>query len=121
MGVRNSDELRKAHDTFQPAMVELYSTLRQSQPVFNALESLKTGNQWDQIGSIRQRLVQKELTSMRLAGLSLKGENKTRFNAIQKELADLSTQFFNAVLDSRKAYGLVLRDASDIAGFQRTP
>ena len=120
MGVRNSDDLREAHEAFQPAMVELYSALRQSQPIFNALESLSNGPTWNQIGPIRQRLVQKELTGMRLAGLSLEGESKDRFNHIQKELAELSTQFFNAVLDSRKAYGLLLRDAADIEGFPQT-
>jgi len=62
-------------------------------------------------------LVHKELTSMRLSGLALEGEKKARFNAVQKELADLSTQFSNAVLDSRKAYGLLLTDEADIAGF----
>ncbi len=120
MSVRNSDELRAAYEAFQPAIIEIYTAIGQSQPLYDALEAVAQGPDWEALGPVRQRLVQKELTNMRLSGLALQGEAKDRFNAIQKELADLSTQFSNAVLDSRKAYGLTLTDEADIAGFPQS-
>jgi Zn-dependent oligopeptidase len=37
-----------------------------------------------------------------LGGVSLEGEAKERYNAIQQELAQLSTKFSNNVLDATK-------------------
>ena len=53
MSVRNSDELRSAHEAFQPAMVELYNTVRQSQPIYDALETLRSGPDWADLGGVR--------------------------------------------------------------------
>jgi Zn-dependent oligopeptidase len=39
---------------------------------------------------------------MELSGVGLEGEAKDRFNAIQLELAELSTKFSNNVLDATK-------------------
>ena len=65
-------------------------------------------------------MVEKEELGMKLSGIGLEGEQKERFNQIQMELAELSTSFSNAVLDSRKAYELILRDAADVEGFRDT-
>jgi hypothetical protein len=42
MGVKNSDDLRKAHDEAQPSVIEVFQTFGQSQPLFKALSSLKS-------------------------------------------------------------------------------
>ena len=39
-----------------------------------------------------------------LAGVALEGVKKDRFNAIQAQLAKLSMDFSNAVLDATKAF-----------------
>jgi oligopeptidase A len=44
---------------------------------------------------------------MELSGVGLEGENKERFNAIQLELAELSTKFSNNVLDATKVTGMI--------------
>lgn len=41
MGVRNSDGLRKVHETIQEEVVKVYQTIGQSQPLFTALSALK--------------------------------------------------------------------------------
>ena len=43
-----------------------------------------------------------ELRDFVLGGVSLEGEAKDRYNAIQQELAQLSTKFSNNVLDATK-------------------
>ena len=49
------------------------------------------------------------------------GEEKERFNAIQQELAELSTQFSNHVLDATKAFSLTLDDPQDVEGLADQP
>jgi oligopeptidase A len=46
--------------------------------------------------------------------VGLQGEPRDRFNAIQQELAELSTQFSNHVLDATKAFHLTLTDAGEV-------
>jgi oligopeptidase A len=43
-----------------------------------------------------------------LSGVGLDGAEKVRFNEIQQELAECSTQFSNHVLDATAAFNLVL-------------
>jgi oligopeptidase A len=50
----------------------------------------------------QKRVVDIELRDFVLGGVGLEGEAKERYNAIQQELAQLSTKFSNNVLDSTK-------------------
>ncbi|MCH2105866.1 MAG: M3 family metallopeptidase [Planctomycetes bacterium] len=120
MGVRNSEELREVHEALQPQVVEFFTRMGQSAATYAALEGLVAGEAWAELDATRKRLVEKELLGMKLSGISLEGEAKERFNEIQKELAELSTGFSNAVLDSRKAYELVITDAADAEGLPET-
>ena len=120
MGVQNSDELRDVHEALQPDVVEFFTRMGQSAATYAALEALVAGEGWAELDATHQRLVEKELLGMKLSGISLEGEAKERFNEIQKELAELSTGFSNAVLDSRKAYELVITDAADAEGLPET-
>jgi len=46
----------------------------------------------------------------------LEGEKRDRFNAIEPELAELSTKFSNHVLDATKAFSLTLTNKDEIDG-----
>jgi oligopeptidase A len=116
MGVRNSDELRAVYEELQPNIVEFFTSLGQNEAVYKALKSMKDGETWDALDEAQRRILDKELLDMELSGISLEGEERERFNAIQKELAELSTGFSNAVLDSTKAFELILEDAAEVDG-----
>jgi len=71
------------------------------------------------LGAIRrgqQRIVEASLRDAQLAGVGLVGEKKDRFNAIQLELAEITTKFSNNLLDATKAFQLKLTTPEDIAG-----
>ena len=120
MGVQNSDDLRAAYEELQPSVVEFFTSLGQSKAVYEALEKMVAAPGWESYDPAKKRMVEKELLGMKLAGISLEGDAKKRFNEIQKELAELSTAFSNAVLDSRKAYELLLDKKEDVEGFPET-
>ena len=116
MGVRNSDELREAHGQMQPKVVEFFTRLGQSEALFGALDGLRNGDGWSALDETQQRVVEKSLLDMQLSGIGLKGEEREQFNTNVKEQAELSTAFSNAVLDSTKAFELVITDPTQVEG-----
>ena len=116
MGVKNSPELRQAYETVQPQVVEFISRLSQSKPIYEAFSSLRQGESWGQLDETQQRIVEASLRDAQLAGVGLVGEKKDRFNAIQLELAEITTKFSNNILDATKAFQLKLTTPEDIAG-----
>lgn len=116
MGVKNSPELREAHQTMQPAVVRFYTRLGQSKPLYDGFTALKASAEWETLDEGQKRIVEAAIRDAELAGVGLEGEAKDRFNAIQLELADLSTQFSNHVLDATKAFSLTLTQPEDVEG-----
>lgn len=121
MGVKNSDELRAAHSEMQPEVVKVTTKLSQSAAVYAALETVyaKSSGSVESPNALdpaQLRIVEASLKAMKLSGVGLTGEAKEKFNANRMELADLSTQFSNNVLDATKAFSLVLTDPADVEG-----
>ncbi|MGB6166675.1 MAG: M3 family metallopeptidase [Geitlerinemataceae cyanobacterium] len=116
MGVKNSPQLREAHQTMQPQIVQFYTKLGQSKPLYDGFKALQASAEWETLDVAQKRIVDAAIRDAQLAGVALEGEAKERFNAIQLELADLSTQFSNHVLDATKAFSLTLTQKEDVAG-----
>ena len=116
MGVNNSPELRAAYEQVQPQVVAFVNRLSQSVPLYQAFKGIREGDSWSQLEEGQQRIVDAAIRSAELAGVGLTGTARDRFNAIQLELANLSTQFSNHVLDATQAFSLTLKDADEIAG-----
>ena len=117
MGVRNSEELRKAHEEILPEVVKLGLRMSQSRPIFAALDELRRSAAWSRLEPAKQRVVEQRLRRARLAGVALEGAAAERFSAIVQELSKLSSDFENHVLDATKAYELVVSEPSDTDGW----
>jgi len=116
MGVKNSPELRTAYETVQPQVVQFLNKLNQSQLLYETFKALRANDTWDSLESAQQRIVEAAIKDAELAGVGLSGEKRDRFNAIQLELAELSTKFSNNVLDATKAFSLTLTTKEEIDG-----
>ncbi|MEB3250456.1 MAG: M3 family metallopeptidase [Merismopediaceae bacterium] len=116
MGVKNSPELRTAYETVQPQVVQLISRLGQSQPLYQGLKTLQASPEWETLSSAQKRIIEANVREAELSGVGLTGEAKERFNAIQLELAELSTKFSNHLLDATRAFALKLTQPDEIAG-----
>lgn len=116
MGVKNSPELRTAYESVQPQVVQFLNKLNQSQPLYEAFKALRANDTWDSLESAQQRIVEAAIKDAELAGVGLSGDKRDRFNAIQLELAELSTKFSNNVLDATKAFSLTLTTKEEIDG-----
>ena len=113
MGVKNSPELRTAYEAVQPALVQFATRLSQSRAFYNGFKQLAKE---PSLSPAQQRIVDAAVRDAELSGVGLDGEAKDQFNQIQQQLAELSTQFSNHVLDATKAFSLVLTTPDDIVG-----
>jgi oligopeptidase A len=116
MGVQNSPELRTAYETSQPEVIKFSQRLGQSQALYQGLKQIRDGAEWAKMNMAQQRIVTAGIRDAEMSGVGLTGEKADRFNAIQLELAELTTKFSNNVLDATKAFSLDLTDPQDVAG-----
>ena len=112
-GVCNSPELREAHASQQAAVVRFGNRAGQSRVIHRALRQLEGQGGLD---GAQQRILAAELRDMELRGVGLEGEAQEAFNATSQELAALSTQFGNQLLDATNAWSLTLRSAKEVEG-----
>ena len=124
MGVKNSPELREAYETVQPQVVQFSNKLNQSQPLYKAFKALREGDDWSSLEPAQKRIVEAAIRDAELSGVGLEGEKrdsealskKECFNAIQLELAEISTKFSNNVLDATKAFSMTLTTKDEVDG-----
>ena len=116
MGVMNSDEIRKAYETMQPDVVKFGLRTSQSGKIFKNLEKIQNSSSFKQLARPKQRIIERNILSMRLSGVGLQGAEKNRYNEIAQELAALKTKFSNNALDSTKSWSMTLTDKKDLDG-----
>jgi oligopeptidase A len=120
-GVMNSDELREVHQECQPLVVKATTRVGQSDIIYKALQHIKT-QQVDQAGEscsldeAQRRALNGSLTSMKLSGVGLEGDDKDTFNKNKIRLSELGTSFSNNVLDATKAFTYICTDKEDVSG-----
>ena len=116
LSVKNSAELREAHKVVQPKVIEFFNRFSQSQPVYKAFKVIRASSDWDKLEAAQQRIVEAAIRDAELSGVGLEGEAKEKFNAIQMELAELSTNFSNHILDATKAFSMTLTSPEEVEG-----
>ena len=113
--VCNSTELREAHAAQQPDVVRFSNRLGQSATLHQALQQLRD-HPAEPLDAAQLRIIDAELLSMQQRGVGLTGEAQTAFNQASEQLAELSTQYSNHVLDATQAWSLVLHEPEQVAG-----
>ena len=116
--VCNTPDLREAHAAQQPEVVRFSNRLGQSTILHRALEQLIKAPALP-LDAAQERIINAELLSMQQRGVGLEGEEKSQFNKASEQLAELSTQFSNHVLDATQAWSLVLHGADEVAGLPK--
>ena len=116
-GVCDTPELREAHASQQARVVSFGNRSGQSAVLHAALLNLR---QQGGLDATQQRIVESELRHMELRGVALKGEEREAFNATSQELAKLSTDFGNRVLDATNGWTLLLQDPAEVEGLPQS-
>lgn len=116
LSVKNSDELRQAHEEMLAPMVTFSLRMSQSEPIYKAMKELRESDAFDDLDPAQQRILEKAILGVELSGIGLTGAERERFNEIAQELSQLATDFSNNVLDSIKAFELIVDDPADMEG-----
>jgi oligopeptidase A len=117
LGVKNSEELRDAHESVLNEVVSFSLRLNQSPVIYKTLEVIRNGDEWTKLDPAQQRVIELKLRAARHAGVALEGQEKERFNEIANELSQLQTKFSNNVLDATKQFSLTITKPEDIKGW----
>ncbi|VEG91751.1 M3 family metallopeptidase [Legionella spiritensis] len=110
--VVNSRELRACYQACLPKLAAYDAAIGHNQRLYDAIHSLDT----TKLDNAQQKIVQDALRDFELSGVALPPEKKHRYEMIQTQLADLSNQFDNNVLDAGQAFTLHITNEDQIRG-----
>jgi oligopeptidase A len=114
--VVNTPALRDAYNATLPEVIAFHTDLSQDLRLYDKYRALRAQPAFASFDVARRQLIDNELRDFKLGGAELDAAGKTRFKALQEELADLSTQFDEHVLDATNAWALTITDADELAG-----
>lgn len=117
LGVKNSDELRVAHQAVLSEVVSFFLRFNQSQPIYLGLKSIREGSEWQILSPAQKRAIDIKLREAKHSGVELKGKEKKRFNEIKNKLSQLATDFSNHLLDSTKVFSLIVINKTETDGW----
>ena len=108
--VSNCEAWRQVQEKWQPEIVTFSLRVGQSRRFYELAKKTPADT------PVRARILAKTVQGAELAGVALEGERQKRFNEIQTELAKLSSDFRNHVIDATKAFHLMLTAPVEVEG-----
>ena len=115
-GVLDSPELREAYNANLPQITLYYAELGQHTGLFAKFKALKTSAEYSRLSMAQRKIVDNELRDFHLGGADLAEAEKKRFMEIQEELATLSAQFEEHLLDATNAFSYYSTNEQELAG-----
>ncbi len=114
--VVNTPALRDAYNAALPDVIAFHTELSQDLRLYDKYRALRAQPAFASLDAAQRKLVDNELRDFKLGGAELDVAGKARFKVLQEELADLSTQFDEHVLDATNAWSLHIADVGELAG-----
>ena len=84
LSVVNTEEMRQAHESVLPAVVQFGLQIGQSRPVYDKMCGLRDGSTWNEIPACRQRIITRAIHNAELSGIGLKDTEQEIFNKNQQ-------------------------------------
>ncbi len=104
--------LQKLEEEYAPVFSALSDKITLNEKLYNRLKAIKP----ESLGAEEKRLLEVYTTNFEIAGANLSAENKAKVKKINEELATLSTQFSNKLLEARKNGALLIDDVKALDG-----
>ncbi len=114
-GVADTADLRAAYNENLPKVTEFYTRQGADERLYAKYKAIAAGPTAATLNAARQKALEHWLRDFVLSGAELQGEAKSRYAQIQDELARLSQQFSEHVLDATDGFSLVV-GADRLAG-----
>ncbi len=114
--VVSTPALRDAYHANLPKITALHTDIAQDSRLFDRYRALAESRSFASLDPARRRAVTNELRDFRLGGAELPTAQKSRFKAVEEELAELSARFDDNLLDATNAWALYVDDRAELAG-----
>lgn len=114
--VKNSQELRAAHEYCLPLLSEYHTETGQNHALYKAIKSIADSEQYELLSQAQKKVIQNQLRDFHLSGIDLPENKKKRFKAIKQQLSKLKSGYDNNVLDATNGWRKNIYDASQLAG-----
>lgn len=114
--VADSPALREAHNAMLPKVSAFYASIPLNAELWARLKAFAATPAGRALMGIHRRFVDETVADFRQAGADLPPEKRTRLEALQTELAELTQKYSENVLDATNAWQLVIEDEARLAG-----
>jgi oligopeptidase A len=114
--VKNSDELRAAHEHCLPLLSEYHTEIGQNNHLYAAIKSIVDSDQYDSLSPAQKKIIQNKQRDFHLSGIDLDENKKNQFKEIKQQLAKLKSNYENNVLDATNGWQKIITDKSQLTG-----
>jgi oligopeptidase A len=114
--VKSSDELRDAYNSCLLLLSEFSTELSQNHDLYASYRRIKQAEEFSGFSAAQQKTITNALLHFRLGGVELEGEDRSRYQRLQSELAALQSRFENNLLDSTQAWQYLTTDLAALVG-----
>ncbi len=112
--VNNTDALRDAYNQCIPQLSSFSTKMGQNEQLFHAIASIEknAGN----LDHSQKTILKHNIRDFKLSGVHLNNEQKTEYKALSQELASLTTQFQENIMDATDAFSIHITDSDRLSG-----
>jgi len=114
--VKSSDALRDAYNACLPILSEYSTEISQNRDLFDAYKRITDSSQFDSFDGAQRKALEDSLLHFRLGGVELEGQDRERYQQLQKDLSQLQSKFENNLLDAGQAWQYCTEDESQLRG-----
>jgi len=114
--VKNSAQIRSAHEHCLPLLSEYHTELGQNSTLYKAIKSVAQSDDYKALQPAQKKIIQNKLRDFHLSGIDLDQDKKARFKQIKQQLAQLKSHYENNVLDATNAWKKLITDKAQLSG-----
>ena len=115
-GVSNTEEIRAAFDQCLPKLTEYATQLGQNKDLYLAFLALAESQECGQLSQSQQQFLGLQIRDFKLAGVALNPQKKVEYGQLKQQMAELSTQFSNNLMDATEAWSKHFVDSECLLG-----
>ena len=114
--VSDSPAMREAHNAMLPKVTAFYARISLNPTLWGRLKSFAATPAAAKLSGVHRRFFDETMADFRQQGADLPVEKRTRLEALQGELAQVTDKYAEHVLDATNAWQLLVEDEARLAG-----
>jgi len=115
-GVSNRDDIRAAFDECLPKLTAYATQMGQNKALYLAFVDLLKSDDFNQLSQSKQQFVKLQIRDFKLAGVALNPQKQKEYGELKQQMAELSTQFSNHLMDATESWSKHVTDSEGLLG-----